>query len=284
MFGIIFGGVSFLVVFFFAGAKIIRPVERGVVETLGRYTSFVNPGFRWIFPGIQRLIKINITEKMADIDPQEIITYNRLNAIVDLVVYYKIRADEDNVKKALYNVNNVERQIIMLAKTTARSVIGELIFEDVNSKRKELNEKLCAKLDVESDNWGVEVVRVELKEIQPPQDVQETMNNVIKAENKKAAAEDFASAMEIEADGQKRAAIKVAEGKEQGAILEAEGKAQAFEMINKAFVGNAQILKQLEVTETSLKDNMKVILTDKGINPQLIIGEIPVAGRDFSKR
>lgn len=102
------------------------------------------------------------------------------------------------------------------------------IGEDVNSKRNELNKKLQHMLDQESDIWGVQVVRVEPKESLPPQDVQETMNNVIKAENKKTAAIDFAEAREIEADGEKRVFIKIAEGKRRASIVEAEGKAHAF--------------------------------------------------------
>ncbi len=258
------------------GAKIVRPTERALIETLGRYSRFSLPGFHWIFPGIQKMFKVNVTEIMADIEPQEIITKNRMNAQVDLVIYYRVRADEESVKKSQYNVNDFHSEIVMLAKTTARNVIGELIFEDVNSKRNELNKKLQLILDHESDAWGVQVVRVELKEILPPHDVQETMNNVIKGENKKTAAIDFASAKEIEADGTRRALVKVAEGKKQAAILEAEGKAKSYELINKSFIGNAQELKRYEITENSLVNNSKIILTDKGISPQLILGDIPI--------
>ncbi len=265
-----------VIVFIFSGFKVIRPTERALVETLGKYTKFAIAGFHWVFPIIQKMYKVNITEIMSDIEPQEIITKNRMNAKVDLVIYYKVRPDEESIKKSLYNVNDYHSEIVMLAKTTARNVIGELIFEDVNSKRNELNKKLQHTLDQESNAWGVEVVRVELKEILPPPDVQETMNNVIKGENKKTAALDFASAKEIEADGERRSHIQIAEGKKRAAILEAEGKAHAFELINKSFVGNAQLLKQLDVTQNSLSHNSKIILTENGISPQLIIGNIPV--------
>jgi len=265
-----------LILFFFSGFRVIRPTERALIETFGKYEKFALAGLHWIFPLVQRIYKVNITEIMADIEPQEIITKNRMNAKVDLVIYYKVRPDEESIKKSLYNVNDYHSEIVMLAKTTARNVIGELIFEDVNSKRNELNRKLQQTLDHESDAWGVAVVRVELKEILPPADVQETMNNVIKGENKKTAALDFASAKEIEADGERRSHIQVAEGKKRAAILEAEGKAHAFELINKSFVGNAQLLKQLDVTQNSLFHNSKIILTENGISPQLIIGNIPV--------
>ena len=273
---IILGTAGVVLGFLICGIRIVRPTERGVIETLGKYSRSAKPGFNWIIPGIQSMIQVNITERMADVEPQDIITKDNLNARVDLVVYYKVRQDEDNIKKSLYNVDNVEIQIISLAKTTARNVIGDMKFSDVNNQRNTLNIDLANSLDKQSDAWGVEIVRVELKEITPPKDVQETMNRVIKAQNEKEAAVDFATAEETKADGIKRASIKEAEGKRQASILEAEGKSKAFDLIEKSFKGNAQLLKKLEVTENSLKDNSKIILTKDGINPQIIIGEIPI--------
>jgi regulator of protease activity HflC (stomatin/prohibitin superfamily) len=112
--------------------------------------------------------------------------------------------------------------------------------------------------------WGIDIVRAELKEIQPPADVQETMNKVVKALNEKVAAIDFATATETNADGQRRAAIKQAEGIRQATILEAEGKAESIRLVNEAankyFIENAQILKQLEVTQACLEKNTKIIV------------------------
>jgi len=204
------------------------------------------------------------------------ITKDNLNAKVDLVVYYKVKPTGEDVKKAFYNVDNVEAQIISLAQTTARNCIGDMVFRDVNSQRNKLNLELAKILDNESDAWGIQIVRVELKEITPPRDVQETMNRVIKAENEKDAAIDFATAEETRADGIKRAKIKEAEGQKQASVLVAEGQAKAFKMINESFKGNAKELKKLEVTENSLKRNSKIILTEKGINPSLIIGNLPI--------
>jgi regulator of protease activity HflC (stomatin/prohibitin superfamily) len=250
--------------FILVGIRIVRPTQRGAIETLGKYTGFAEPGFSWIVPVFQHMRKVNITEKMADIEPQEVITKDNLNAKVDLVVYYKVRPTEVDIKKALYAVNNFEYQIVTLARTTARNVIGGMVFKDVNSKRKELNTRLAEVLAKETSNWGVEVVRVELMEILPPNDVQETMNKVIKAENEKDAAIDFATARETEADGIKRANIKEAEGIAQGRLIVADAKAKAIKLVNesarKYFKGNAQSLKQLEVAETALKDNSKIVL------------------------
>ena len=119
-------------------------------------------------------------------------------------------------------------------------------------------------LKEETMNWGLEVVRTELKEIDPPKDVQDTMNKVVKAENEKIAAKDYALAKQTEADGLRMAAIKQAEGVKGANVLEAEGEAQAIKLVNEAadkyFVGNAQILKKLETVEASLKNNAKIVV------------------------
>lgn len=254
-----------------SGIRIIRPTERAVKETLGRYSGPASLGFNFVIPMIQRLAYVNITEQMAEIDSQEMITEDKLNVSVDLVVFYKVKADEENVKKALYNVNNFQNQIIILAQTTARNVIGSMEFNRVNSERNELNEKLAKVMKVETANWGVEIVRVELKEIIPPKDVQDTMNKVLKAQNEKRAATDFATATETQADGAKRATIKEAEGIAKGRMIVADATAYKTKVENDAarkyFTGNAQKLKQLEVAQNSLQSNTKIVLgaDSKGI-------------------
>jgi regulator of protease activity HflC (stomatin/prohibitin superfamily) len=264
MIGYIIGGIGILALFGFSGIRIIRPTERAAVETLGKYTKYCTPGFNWIVPLVQRMIKVEITEQMTKVEPQDIITQDNLNAKVDLVVYYKVLDNEQSIKNALYKVQNWESQIIMLAKTTARSVIGDMAFKNVNSQRLELNGKLAKAMTAETKTWGVEIVRVELKEIMPPADVQDTMNKVIMAENTKRAAIDFATARETEADGMKRAKIKEAEGIGQGRVIVAEAQAKAIKLVNesadKYFKGNAQKLKQLEVAQESLKNNTKIVL------------------------
>ena len=143
-------------------------------------------------------------------------------------------------------------------------------------------------MEKETVYWGINIVRVELKEIEPPKDVQDTMNMVIKAENDKQAAIDFANATETKADGDRRARIQTAQGVKQAKILEAEGEAKAIvtvaeakakqiELVNSAadkyFKGNAQLLEKLQVTRDSLDKNSKIILTKDGIAPTLVINE-----------
>jgi len=249
---------------FLIGIRIVRPTHRGLVERLGKYNRFAQPGFHWVFPMIERMLKINVTEQMVDAQPQEIITNDNLNASVDAQVYFKVKNDEESVKSSQYNVNDYQYQIVNLARTTLRNIIGTLTLKSANSERDKINGDLLTTLANETKSWGMEIVRTELKEIDPPQDVQETMNKVVKAENEKIAALDYANAKEREADGTKRAEIKKAEGIRQGKILQAEGEAEAIRLVNEAankyFIGNAQILKKLETVENSLRNNAKIVV------------------------
>src|SRR5450830_1924930 len=265
------------IILFFVGVRIVRPTSRGLVETMGKYTKYAEPGFHWIIPGIQKLYLVNITEQMFNAEPQVIITNDNLNATVDAQVYFKIKADEESVKNSVYNVNNYQYQIINLARTTLRNIIGTLTLKSANSERGRINTDLLQTLLEETSKWGIDIVRTELKEIDPPKDVQETMNKVVKAENEKVAAIDFATAAETTADGIKRAEIKKAEGIRQAKILEAEGEAQAIKLVNEAaekyFKGNAQLLRKLQTVETALKNNAKIVIPS---NTELInvIGEM----------
>lgn len=257
--------IAIIVLFlFFAGIRIVRPTHRGLVERLGKYHHFATPGFHWIIPIIDRMIQINITEQMVDAQPQEIITNDNLNARVDAQVYFKVKPDEESVKNSQYNVFDYKYQIVNLARTTLRNIIGTLTLKSANSERNRINTELLQTLSQETASWGMEIVRTELKEIDPPKDVQETMNKVVKAENEKIAALDFANAREREADGLKRAEIKKAEGIKQAKILEAEGEAEAIRLVNEAankyFVGNAQLLRKLEALERALKENAKIVI------------------------
>jgi regulator of protease activity HflC (stomatin/prohibitin superfamily) len=271
-----------------SGLRIIRPTHRAAIETLGKYTRFQKSGITFIIPFFQKLYSVNITEQLVDVMRQEVITKDNLNCTVDAQVYFKVGDTEGELKNALYQVNNYTVQVVQLARTTLRNVIGDNVFKDVNSQRGKLNQQVFDTMEGETKDWGINIVRVELKEIEPPDDVQETMNMVIKAENDKQSAIDFANARETKADGERRASIKEAEGIKQALILEAEGKSEAIQRVAEArakeiqlvnesaeryFVGNAKDLKKLEVTQASLEENSKIVLTDKGISPTLVLNE-----------
>ena len=221
-----------------------------------------------------------------------------LNAQVDAQVYFKVRSDEESVKASQYNVFNYMRQIVALARTTLRNIIGTMTLKDANSERGKINSALYSNLANETKSWGLEIVRTELKEINPPADVQETMNKVVKASNERVAAIDFATARETQADGERRAAIKVAEGQRQSAILQAEGQrqakilvaegdAQAIKLVNEAadlyFKGNAQLLRQLQAVEQSLTNNSKVVVPTGSTLVNVIGGLAGIDGHPATK-
>ncbi|MDO8339312.1 MAG: SPFH domain-containing protein [Candidatus Burarchaeum sp.] len=280
--------------------KIVRPTERALVERFGKYHRFANPGINFIIPLIDSIVRVNVTERMVDADRQEIITKDNLNALVDAQIYFRVNSDEESVKASQYNVQNYEWQIVNLARTTLRNIIGNLTLTRANSDRNAINMQLLQELQAEVSGvnkertgrgWGLSIVRTELKEIEPPKDVQQTMNEVVKAENTRIAATDLATATETKADGERRAAIKVAEGRAKGVEIEADAKAKAIEAVNTAaqkyFVGNAQLLKKYEVLQASLEHNTKFVITEKGISPVIVFGdgkEIITLPRDMMKK
>jgi regulator of protease activity HflC (stomatin/prohibitin superfamily) len=259
------------------GVRIVRPTSRALVERLGKYNRYAEPGFHIIIPIVERMFVIDVREALVEAQQQVIITNDNLNAKVDAQVYLKVKADEENVKASQYNVANYEWQIVNLARTTLRNIIGTLSLKSANSERGKINDELRKTLMIETASWGIEILRTELKEIDPPQDVQETMNKVVKAENEKIAAVDFATATETQADGAQRAEIKKAHGVRQAKILEAEGEAQAIKLVNEAadryFVGNAQLLRRLEMVEKALWQNAKIVVP-QGTDLVNVIGEL----------
>ena len=269
---------------FLLGIRIVRPTELGVIERLGKYTKTANQGFHWIIPIIYRMTKVNVTEQMVDVEPQTVITKDKLNVVVDAVVYYQIK----DVVKSIYNVDNHKVQLTSLARTTLRAVIGKMTLTEANENRDEINTKVESILGKETKSYGVEVLRVEIQTLEPPQDVQEAMNKVVKAEQEKIAAKDLATAAETKADGDRRAEIKKAEGIKQALILESEGKAQAIikvaaaraneiqvvnESINKYFKNEAQIYKKLETTAQSLESGSKYVI-DSRSNIMNVISDV----------
>lgn len=287
--------VVFLLFIFFIGIRIVRPTEKGLIERLGKYKRTAEQGFHWIIPVIDKIIKVNVTENMVDVDPQKIITSDDLNATVDAVVYFRVIEPH----KAIYNAQDYQRQITSLARTTLRDIIGKMTLTAANSKRDELNATLEKELDKQTDAWGIDVIRVELQRIEPPDDVQTAMNNVVIAERDKKAAIDFATATETKADGEKRAEIKMAQGKKQAAILNAEGEAEAIRKvaeaeadkiekvntaIQKFFKNEAQIYKKLETVENSLKNGTKYVIDPNteitNVIAENMAGIIPVEKKD----
>ena len=260
-------------------AIVIRQAEKGIVERFGRYKETLEPGLKFIVPFMDSVItRIDMRETVLDIAPQPVITKDNVTVTVDAVVYYFVV----EAKAVRYEVANFYNAVSKLAQTNIRNVVGEMTLDETLTSRERINTALTNTLDEATDKWGVKITRVEVKEIEPPQDIAEAMSKQMKAEREKRAtileAEAYREKQILEAEGDKQNAILVAEGNRQkeiltaegdrqAAILRAEGEAQAIENVSKAadtfFIGNAQLLKQLEVTQASLQDNTKLVLSDQ---------------------
>jgi len=258
---------------------VIHQAEKGLVERWGRYKETLEPGLRFIIPFIDSLIaRVDMRETVLDIQPQPVITRDNVTVTVDAVVYYFVT----EAKAVRYEVANFFAAVSKLAQTNIRNVIGEMSLDETLTSRERINTALQTTLDEATDKWGVKVTRVEVKEIEPPRDISDAMSKQMKAEREKRAtileAEAYREKQILEAEGDKQNAILVAEGDRQkeiltaegdrqAAILRAEGEAKAIEQVSKAadtfFIGNAQLLKQLEVTQASLEDNTKLVVSDQ---------------------
>jgi len=247
---------------------VIHQAEKGLVERFGRYKETLDPGLRFLIPYVDSLrVRIDMRETVIDIEPQPVITRDNVTVTVDAVVYYYVT----EAKAVRYEVANFYAAISKLAQTNLRNVIGDMSLDETLTSRERINAALRDTLDEATDKWGVKVTRVEVKEIEPPRDISEAMSKQMKAEREKRAtileAEAYREKQILEAQGDKQNSILVAEGDRQAAILRAEGEAQAIENVSKAadkfFIGNAQLLKQLQVTQASLEDNTKLVISDQ---------------------
>ena len=272
---------------FLSTVRIVRPTEKGLVERLGKYHRFVEGGVTFLFPIIDRIIRVNITERMTPVQRQDVITKDKVFMGVDAVVFYKIKTDEPSVKASQYNVANFAAQIDTLARTVLRDIIGGMDMAIANTSRPVINANLKVALDEQTEKWGIEIIRAEIKDLEPPRELIISMESVLKADNDRQAAEKTAIAQATLASGQKNAAIQVAEGQKQAAILQAEGQktatvaiaegdAQATRLRNEAlttyFKDSAITFKQLDTISSALANNTKIIVPE-GKALSLILNE-----------
>ena len=208
------------VVYLFSAVKIVRQYERGLIETLGRYTRTVEPGLVVIFPPLQRIRIVDMREQVIDVPPQDVITKDNVVVTVDAVIYFQVT---DPVK-VVYEVSNFSLAALKLAQTNLRNVIGDLELDQTLTSREKINFQLRQVLDEATDKWGVKITRVEIQKIEPPKDITDAMSKQMKAEREKRA-------MILEAEGIRQSAILKAEGEKQSAILSAEGKAEAIKKV-----------------------------------------------------
>lgn len=214
-----FLAVAFIVILG-VSVKIVRPWEKGLVETLGRYSKTVDSGLRIIIPFVQTLAKVDMREQVVDVPPQEVITRDNVVVTVDAVIFF----EATDPVKLKYNVGNFILAVTKLAQTNLRNVVGDLDLDSALTSREIINTRLREILDEATDKWGTRVVRVEIQRIEPPADVTEAMHRQMKAERDRRA-------VVTEAEGEKTARVLHAEGLKASNILDAQGQATAIREI-----------------------------------------------------
>ncbi len=197
---------------------IVKQYQRLAVFWLGKYVGLRPPGLRILVWPLHRTRRIDLREDVIDIPKQTSITSDNAPINIDFLVYMRVM--EQDAQKSVLEVVDYSGAVIGMATTTLRAVIGEMPLDDVLSQRERINEALRQKLDEVTERWGIKVTQVEIKEIEPPRDIQEAMN-------RQMAAERVRRAVVTEAEGTREAAVTVANGEKQAAILEAEGQRQA---------------------------------------------------------
>ncbi|OIO74617.1 MAG: hypothetical protein AUJ85_05285 [Elusimicrobia bacterium CG1_02_37_114] len=218
--GLIFVLVILAIVFIASAAKIVKQNEKGLVETLGKYTRTVDSGLTIIFPIIQHIRRVDLREQVIDVPPQNVITKDNVLVTVDAIIYFQIT----DPFKVVYNIVNFAMAALKLAQTNLRNVIGDLELDQTLTSREKINLQLREVLDEATDNWGVKVTRVEIQKIDPPKDITDAMSKQMKAEREKRA-------VILESEGIRQSQILQAEGQKQKQILDAEGRAQAIKAV-----------------------------------------------------
>jgi regulator of protease activity HflC (stomatin/prohibitin superfamily) len=222
--------VAVIVLAVFARTVRIVPQARArVVERLGRYHRTLNPGLALVVPFIDRLRpQIDLREQVVSFPPQPVITEDNLVVNIDSVIYFQVT----DAKAASYEIQNYIQAIEQLTVTTLRNVIGGMALEKTLTSRDEINNQLRGVLDEATGKWGIRVNRVELKAIDPPASIKDTMEKQMRADREKRAAilqaEGMKQAAILTAEGEKQAAVLRAQGQREATILEAEGQAKAI--------------------------------------------------------
>jgi regulator of protease activity HflC (stomatin/prohibitin superfamily) len=218
----------FLFVIALTGLRIVSPYEKGVVERLGRYNHIAQPGLNLLMPLLDTMRKVDMREQVVDVQPQEVITKDNVVVTVDAIIYY----EATDPVKLTYNVADFYSAATKLAQTNLRNVIGETELDEALTSRDMINAKLREVLDDATDKWGVRIVRVEIKRIDPPVDVTQAMHRQMKAEREKRAqileAEGQRQSRVLEADGEAEAVRRVADAERYKREVEAAGQANAI--------------------------------------------------------
>lgn len=207
--------------------RAVKEYDRLVIFFIGRFSTVRGPGLTFVIPFLESATKVDMRETIIDIPSQTAITKDNASIGIDFLVYYRITDPEHSVTK----VEDVVEATGKIATTTLRAVIGDIVLDDVLSRRDQINDVLRVKLDETTERWGMKITTVEIREIEPPRAIQEAMNRQMSAERDRRAevtlAEGEKQAAIARAEGSKQSAILEAEGQKQSQILEAEGERQA---------------------------------------------------------
>lgn len=214
LFGIL---LVLVVVFFFAGVKVVPQGQQWTVERFGRYTATLEPGLNLIIPFIDRIgFRLSMMESVLDVPSQTVISKDNAAVTADGVVFYRIM----EASKAAYQVNNLTYAIVNLTVTNLRSVLGSMELDHMLSNREEINERLLSAVDLATAPWGIKVTRIEIRDLSMSAELQEAMNLQMTAERHRRA-------VVTKANGDKEAAILQAEGQRQAQVLQAQGEKEA---------------------------------------------------------
>ena len=234
--------------------KIVPQGSAFVVERLGRYNATWQPGVHYKLPVIDRVArKVLLKEQVADFAPQPVITKDNVTMMIDSVVYFLIF----DPKLYAYGVENPIMAMENLTATTLRNIIGDMELDATLTSREAINSKMLATIDAATDPWGIKVTRVELKNIQPPTAIRESMEKQMKAEREKRAAiltaEGQKQAMILEAEGRKESAVLNAEAEKAKQILEAEGQSEAIRKIQQATADGIRMIREAGADDAVVK-------------------------------
>jgi regulator of protease activity HflC (stomatin/prohibitin superfamily) len=258
----------------------LRPFERGIQERLGKYHRFVLPGLGFQIPIISIIRIRDVREHTMDIHPQPVITKDNVEIKVDGIMWVRPTIEEEAIKKTFYNIDDWKQAIVQLAMTNLRQEFGDLTLDESLVARETIATNLQSILNTYAVEWGLTVSKVEIRLIDPPEDIKKAMHKQKTAEQERRSMRLLATGEFEAAAQQKLAIIQRAEGEREAVIQVAQGKAEAIRLVNEAaekyFIGNAQLLKRMEMTENSLRDNAKIVITENGISPTLLLGSLPV--------
>ncbi len=256
--------IAILLIILICGIRIVPQQYVKVIERLGKYHKSWDAGIHYLVPFIDKVSKtVSLKEQVYDFQPQPVITKDNVTMLIDSVVFIKVF----DPKLFTYGIEKPIQGIENLAATNLRSVVGEMELDQTLSGREEINGKMQVALDDATDPWGIKVIRVEIKNIQPPKEIEEVMTKQMRAERERREtilqAEAHQESIVKRAEGDKRAKVLAAEAERDAQIAIAEGKARSVELVYEAEAKGLEMLKDANVSETVLRlkgiDALKIV-------------------------